>query len=128
MLQQSVPDARRVVAALVPSLVTTYDRTTFVDPVAGTRLTCDAALLCTPPLDEPDAQVVTGHSAAGRAGLGDQVILESKSPGTATAVDRWLWARGHRPVSLSKYCVGLAALDAALPSNRWNRTLRRHVV
>lgn len=129
VLQQALPDARHVVAALAPTLVTTYDRTTFVDPVAGTRLTCDAALLCTPaPQDRSGLAAEGGYSTAGHAGLGDQVVLESKSPGTATAVDRWLWARGHRPVSLSKYCVGLAALDAALPSNRWSRTLRRHVV
>lgn len=129
VLQPALPDARRVVASLAPTLVTTYDRTTFVDPAAGTRLTCDAALLCTPaPLDGAQALDVDLYRTAGRAGLGDQVVLESKSPGTATAVDRWLWARGHRPVSLSKYCVGLAALDDGLPSNRWRRTLRRHVV
>lgn len=116
VLVQARPDAQSVVDVLEPTLLTTYDRTTFVDPVAGTRLTCDSSLLCTP------------VGAQGSAGLGDQVVLESKSPGTATAVDRWLWARGHRPVSLSKYCVGLAALDDALPSNRWSRTLRRHVV
>lgn len=129
VLEQALPDARRVVASLAPTLVTSYDRTTFVDPAAGTRLTCDAALLCTPaPLSGSGEQPDDGYRATGRAGLGEQVVLESKSPGTATAVDRWLWARGHRPVSLSKYCVGLAALDDTLPSNRWSRTLRRHVV
>lgn len=150
VLSQALPDARSVVEVLEPTLVTTYDRTTLVDPVAGTRLTCDASLLCTPsPSDRADRaewadradraewadraglgshRPADGARPAGRASLGDQVVLESKSPGTATAVDRWLWARGYRPVSLSKYCVGLAALDDALPSNRWNRTLRRHVV
>lgn len=142
VLAPALPDARGVVDVLEPTLVTRYDRTTFVDPVAGTRLTCDSALVCTPALVEGPGGPGLGATTSGttslgtasalgqaaRAGLGDQVVLESKSPGTATAVDRWLWARGHRPVSLSKYCVGLAALDDALPSNRWSRTLRRHVV
>lgn len=156
VLSQALPDARSVVEVLEPTLVTTYDRTTLVDPVAGTRLTCDASLLCTPSpsgrADRADRAEwadradradrgewadrtglgshgpADGARPAGRASLGDQVVLESKSPGTATAVDRWLWARGYRPVSLSKYCVGLAALDDALPSNKWSRTLRRHVV
>ena len=131
VLVRARPDAQSVVEVLEPTLRTTYDRTTFVDPVAGTRLTCDSSLLCT----LAGTQVLAGRSvprrgagAQGSASIGDQVVLESKSPGTATAVDRWLWARGHRPVSLSKYCVGLAALDDALPSNRWSRTLRRHVL
>lgn len=120
VLTQTLPDARTVVATLAATLVTTYDRSTLVDPDAGTRLTCDSSLLCA-------AAGPGGTTPAGTAGLGDQVVLESKSPGPATPVDRWLWARGYRPVRLSKYCVGLAALDRTLPSNRWSRTLRRHV-
>jgi hypothetical protein len=33
---------------------------------------------------------------------------------------------GVRPVSVSKYCVGVAALHPELPSNPWRRTLRRY--
>ena len=53
------------------------------------------------------------------------MIVETKSPAAATATDRWFWARGYRPVRLSKYAVGLAALLPELPANRWARTLRR---
>ena len=114
ILHESLPDAVSLVRSLSPTLVTTYDRMTFVDAAAGTRLTCDTSLRCAMPDD--DAHVT----------LDGQVVLESKSPGPATAIDRWLWARGRRPDQISKYCVGLAALDSDLPSNKWHRTLVRH--
>lgn len=114
VLHETLPDAEGLVRSLVPVLVTTYDRTTFLDAAAGTRLTCDTTLRCATPDD--DAWVA----------LDGQVLLESKSPGAATAIDRWLWARGRRPDQISKYCVGLAAIDAELPSNKWHRTLVRH--
>lgn len=129
VLRETVPDAAEVVDSLHPTLATTYDRTTFVDRAAGTRLTCDTSLRC--------LGGVTRAVGAGAEGgvaevegkvveLGDSVLLESKSPGAATDLDRWLWARGHRPDTISKYCVGLAALDRELPSNKWHRTLSRH--
>jgi hypothetical protein len=31
-----------------------------------------------------------------------------------------------RPVSVSKYCVAVAALHPELPSNPWHQTLRRY--
>ena len=114
VLQDTLPDVAGVVEALRPTLTTTYDRTTFIDHAAGTRLTCDISLRCALP----------GRHA--QVELEDYVLLESKSPGAVTAVDRWLWARGHRPDRISKYCVGLAALDPGLPSNRWHRTLVRY--
>lgn len=114
VLGATVPDAASLVETFAPTLLTTYDRTTLVDPVAGTRVTCDVALRCARVDD--GAQVV----------LDDHVLLESKSPGAATVLDRWLWARGHRPERISKYCVGLAALDRGLPANTWHRTLTQH--
>ena len=119
VLQDTLPDAASVVGALRPTMVTTYDRTTFVDHAAGTRLTCDTSLRCTV-AGEP------GAPGGAQVELGDQVLLESKSPGAVTTLDRWLWARGHRPDQISKYCVGLAALNPALPANKWHRTLKRH--
>ncbi|MGH9021605.1 MAG: hypothetical protein ACRDV9_00635 [Acidimicrobiia bacterium] len=53
------------------------------------------------------------------------VLVESKSSGRATTADRWLWSAGHGPLSLSKYCLGLALLDASLPANKWHRALGR---
>ena len=64
--------------------------------------------------------------AGDAVGLPGLVIVETKSPGTATFFDRALWASGCRPVSISKYCVGLAALKPELPSNKWRRTLDRY--
>ena len=101
------------VAALSPVLRTDYTRLTLVDAAAGTRVTCDAGLVCATP---------DGRAAS----MEHQVLVEVKSIGSATAVDRVLWSMACRPVSISKYCVGLAAVHPDLPANRWNRTLRRH--
>ncbi|HWS57738.1 MAG TPA: VTC domain-containing protein, partial [Actinotalea sp.] len=92
-------------------LTTRYRRTTVVDRTVPMRMTVDAKLVC--------------ESSAGVVGLDGLVVLETKSAGRPTPADRWLWAAGHRPVSISKYCVGLAALDPGLPANRWTRTLAR---
>ena len=78
----------------------------------GVRITCDAGLACT----DPD-----GSTAVMR----DAVLVESKSAGRPSAIDRWLWRHGQRPVTISKFCVGVAALHPELPANKWNRTLRR---
>lgn len=112
VLLRSLGDAADV-SALRPTLTTTYHRTTLVDPGAGTRVTVDVGLVCA----APDGR---------RAALDDHVVIETKSPGGPTAADRWLWSVGHRPVKISKYCTGLAALDDSLPANTWTRTLRRY--
>lgn len=95
-------------------LTTVYRRATLVDPARGARVTCDVALeFC--------------DGADHRAGpMEDIVVLESKSTGSETPIDRTLRRLGRRPVSLSKYCVGMAVLDPRLPANRWNRELRRY--
>lgn len=97
---------------LLPVLVSEFERTTVVDPGAGTRVTADVDLHCT------DRQ---GRSV----GL-DRVILESKSNGGPSEIDRWLWAHHIRPTKISKYCTSMAALDPMLPSNKWHRTLCDH--
>lgn len=96
---------------LAPTLVTRYRRTTLVDATVPMRVTVDTDLVCT-----------TGESQVGLEGL---AVVEVKSGGRPTPADRWLWAHGHREVSISKYAVGLAALHPGLPANRWNRTLAR---
>lgn len=99
------------VPVLAPVLTTSYRRTTFVDMAAGMRLTCDADVVCTS---------VHGPSVA----VSGHLLLETKSLGPTTAADRFLWRTGHRPTTVSKYCLGMAALDPGLPANKWNRTLR----
>ena len=60
-------------------------------------------------------------------GFPSHLIVESKTLGPPAAVDRWLWSRGVRPLSLSKFCIGLASLEDGLPANRWARAMRRYV-
>ena len=55
----------------------------------------------------------------------DLLVVETKSAGPTTALDRALWAQGARPVSISKYAVGMALLDPTLPAHKWTRVLRR---
>lgn len=100
--------------ALRETLTITYQRSTFVAPGSGSRMTCDVDLQ----FQDPDGR--RSHP------LGGLVVLESKTVGAESAVDRALRRLGVRPLSLSKYCVGMALLDPALPANRWNRELRTH--
>ncbi|WP_061963333.1 polyphosphate polymerase domain-containing protein [Demequina aurantiaca] len=94
-------------------LTTSYERTTLTGDDA--RITVDSSVSAT---------------AAGGAqtGFGSALIVETKSASRAGSVDRALWAHGIRPARVSKYCTSLAALRPELPSNRWARTLRRHIV
>jgi len=100
----------RIAAELRPCLASRYRRATVLLPEGG-RLTIDARLTWAAP-------------AGGRIALPGYVVIESKSAGPAGAVDRMLWRRGLRPVSFGKFGVGSAALDPALPRNRWARLLR----
>lgn len=102
----------RVADRLELSLVTGYQRATLVDAAKGTRMTCDVGL-------------VFADDRRRSEGPESLVLVESKSPGAVTPVDTILWRLGHRPLSLSKYCLGLALVQPHLPANRWNRTLRR---
>jgi hypothetical protein len=101
-----------MVDALRVTLVTEYIRTTLLAP-DGSRTTIDRGLRCVSP--EGDSCTV-----------GDLAVVETKSAGLPTAVDRALWRLGHRPEPISKYGTGLAALTPSLPANKWNRTLHRH--
>ncbi|MCX6502229.1 MAG: polyphosphate polymerase domain-containing protein [Microbacterium sp.] len=91
------------------TLVTRYRRATLLS--AGGRATVDTDLAWI----EPDG---TGFT------LPQLAIVETKSGGTASAVDRLLWRSGCRPATVSKYATGLAALHPDLPRNRWARLLR----
>ena len=101
-------DPRRLEAALNVS----YRRTTLFLPSAEARLSIDSGLTWALP-----------------GGLGvrlaDLTVVETKSTGV-TPADRILWSLGHRPCSVSKYCVGLATVRPDLPANRWRSVLRRH--
>ncbi|MGC4175499.1 VTC domain-containing protein [Demequina sp.] len=107
----SFPDVAGAVDQLVPSLTTTYRRTTLVTP--NGRVTIDADVTAT----------MHGSSIS----FAPELIVETKAARHAGEVDRALWALGVRPSRVSKYCTSLAALNPQLPSNRWSRTLRRHL-
>lgn len=97
---------------LDPVLQTDYSRATFVDPVHEERLTCDIDLVCKNQqlrIDGPDMIIVETKSATGR-GTADQALLEM----------------GIRPLSMSKYCLGIAMLNPELAANKWSRLLTRH--
>lgn len=91
-------------------LTTSYDRSTFVDLDSATRVTIDRNLVCT--------------DAAGRHVVLNATVVETKSAAAPSPTDRWLWAAGHRPIKVSKFCTGLAALHPELRSNKWHRALQ----
>ncbi|MFL0564807.1 polyphosphate polymerase domain-containing protein [Microbacterium sp. 179-I 1D1 NHS] len=103
-------DTRRV-DELDATLTTRYSRATLLAPDGSSRATIDTDLRW----ERPDG---AGFALPGLA------ILETKSPSSASSLDRLLWRAGHRPVSVSKYATGLAALSPDLPRNRWGRLLR----
>lgn len=96
---------------LAPTLRVTYQRSTLLLPDADGRVTLDTGL---------QWQLASGEEARQ---LDDLVIVETKSGRHACAADRLLWRTGHRPVGVSKYATGLAALRPELPRNRWHRLL-----
>jgi len=98
-------------AELMPIMRTSYRRGTLYVPSSRSRATVDIDLAW---------QLDTGETLE----LPHLAIVETKSGSTPSAVDRLLWQHHRRPVSLSKYATGMAALIPALPSNKWAPVLR----
>ncbi len=103
------------VAALVPMLRTSYLRSTLWLPGSGARVTLDVDLSWSLPWETTIGRV---------PGL---AIVETKTAGASTGVDRALWAQGHRPIRISKYATGLALMLPDLPAHRWHRVRTRHL-
>ena len=99
---------------LDPVLVTRYHRATILLPDSDSRLTIDVDL--------------TWHDGRRPLEMRGLAVVETKTGSTASAADRLLWSAGHRPLRISKYATGLAALQPELPASRWRRTLRRHLL
>lgn len=110
---ESVDASAPFTADLEPVLTVSYQRSTLLLDEDGSRLTVD--------------QYAAWDRAGMAANLGDLVLLESKTAGRPSSVDRVLWRWGHRPIVISKYCTGIAALEPDLPSNKWHRVLQRHL-
>jgi hypothetical protein len=98
---------------LQPTLINLYRRTTFASSVEGARLTCDVALSC-------HTERASMHDR------GSHVLVESKSANGSSKADQMLRRLGVRPISVSKYCVGIAALHPEVPANPWHTTLDRY--
>lgn len=99
---------------LVPVLEVAYRRTTLVSDDGGSRLTLDT-----------DLQVLrTDGSAVGRL-RPRSVLVETKSGARPGVADRVLRELGVREASCSKYCVGTALAEPALPSAPFRPLLRR---
>ena len=98
--------------ALEPVLTTRYARATLLIDGGGVRATLDT-----------DVRAIArdGNIAA----LPGIAIIESKSVGPPSEVDRVLWSMGYRPTRVSKFCTSLAALFPDLPANKWTRALRQ---
>lgn len=101
--------------ALRPTMVTAYRRSTLFLPGSTSRVTVDVDLGWTALRSGRDLD---------RPGL---AIVETKTGSTPSEMDRLLWRRGHRPIRISKYGVGMAALEPTLPRLKWHRTLHQHL-
>lgn len=101
-------------ATLVPSLHTSYDRTTLLLSEATgvrSRATIDAGLAWRRPGSAVSVSVPT------------TVIVETKGGSSPSALDRALWRAGTRPSRISKYGVGQAILVDDVPDLKWHRVL-----
>ena len=102
----------RIGVEFAGTLRTRYLRFTLLLPDSDSRVTVDTRLR---------------WSAGDRElELPQIAIVETKTGSAASSADRRLWQRGHRPVAISKYATGLAAIRADLPAAPWRRVLRRH--
>lgn len=114
--------ARETIAKVVPHsthvqhlehvLTSNYSRTTLLQVSSSSRATIDCGLVCAD---------LDGNSV----GL-DRLVLETKSIGGTSSIDRWLWRSGNRPCRISKYATSVAILRPELPTNRWHRTIAKH--
>ncbi|MCW5951234.1 MAG: polyphosphate polymerase domain-containing protein [Propionibacteriaceae bacterium] len=115
-----------VAEQLHPALVTRYGRITLLPPEPGVRVTIDTDLAWQNMRTLASTAEQPSDSGEHTLALPDLVIVETKSGARPSGIDRLLWRNGHRPLSLSKYGTGLAALRGELPSNKWARILRHH--
>jgi hypothetical protein len=102
-------------ARLQPVLTVAYRRSTLLLEERGDRVTIDRGATWS----------VDGAETLELRGL---AFVETKTAGLPSRVDRLLWRTGHRPVTVSKYCAGLALARTDLPSNKWHRLLGRHLI
>ncbi|MFD0066948.1 VTC domain-containing protein [Streptomyces sp. NPDC056690] len=98
-------------AELTPAGEIRYLRAALADLEAGTRLTLDGALSCH--RDDRTAELDPGY-----------FLVETKGTARPARADRLLLGLGARPVSISKYIIGLSLLVPGLPDNNVRRLAR----
>ena len=112
-----------LVDRLEPTLVSRYHRTTLLLP-EGSRATIDTRLHWFDLHREYRLDSTRDSDPIGMSELPAHAIIETKSVGGASDLDRALWRAGHRPTGISKFGTGTAALRPLLPRNKWSRQLR----
>ena len=116
LLEQLLAERYRLPApaSLLPTLTVRHRRRTLVALDGSGRLTLDWDLL-----------FASEAGASGR--LHDGLVLaETKSRNGRSTADRLLRAAGVRPVSVSKYCVGIALTHPDQPDQPWRPLLAKH--
>lgn len=102
------------VATLQPQLHTRFERITLVNRAKTERLTIDTALRW--------ENVQTGQTAA----LGDVVVVELKRDGNQpSGMLDILRSLRIKPLSMSKYCIGVALTNPTVKNNRFRPKLRK---
>lgn len=96
------------------ALDVSYRRVTLVNPRAGHRITCDF-----------DLSFRTANGGETQLG-GNYLILETKGGFELSPADLLLRTNGQRPISCSKYCVGLGSSDSRVKNNPFRPVLRRY--
>ena len=103
-------------AGLVPTLETSFKRLTLIHARRAERLTLDFGVTF--------SEVESGERYRMRPG---HVLIETKSGSQLGTVDRLLLALRARPVTMcSKYSLGVALANRALPTSPYRPLLRRY--
>ncbi|MFM9043341.1 MAG: VTC domain-containing protein [bacterium] len=92
------------------SLETSFTRATLLHD-SGDRITIDEC-------------VILGHDGRAIAANPDYAIVEVKSATSSGETRRMMTASGQRSMSVSKYCIGIAAIHNDVRSNVWRPQLR----
>lgn len=100
---------------LEPVLTVAYERTTLVLDAGCDRVTVDEA-------------ATWSADTGSTVGLRGLTLIETKTSGPACVLDKRLWRAGHRPITISKYCTGMALMRRDLPVNKWHRVLNQRVI
>jgi hypothetical protein len=101
---------------LVPTLHNSFARLALTHRRREERLTLDFGLMLDRVGGDDTYRMRPGH-----------VLIEAKSPNGLGTVDRILPRLGARPLNMcSKYCLGVALSDPALPTNPYRPLLRRY--